>query len=378
MENKRYKSLGDIYLQKAFALPVPPLPRQTIKKLFEAIAEAPPPAPDTAYVQLYIKDPSKPDQQFIGNIDVDYFNNVLKPVISRGSQGSIDINRLIEKRLKDANITTENLNIIFDFIQSTGMKISSENFSRCSMLIKNNLVSEKSFNIADTLAVGFAANDSNESVEKLSQSIKANSGDLLKLMRLKAQESSAFFGERSKVAGPGEVVLSFFGNGKKLVTKSKGGEQEGKGDIAIGELKIEIKGTEGRIHPATKILYTSQYGTGKKYFDSVVKTDPKSAIKYLVFGEDGLKNTNFDSEIDAGIKAGSDPLLLATGLALREYQVISGFNYYCFVDSKTANCVGLTCADKDLVTIGKWYLQNIGSRLSFDRQGHKLPPTFKI
>ena len=367
---QKYRSLQDIYLSKSFARSLPPLPRQTINWLMEAVADAPPPAPDSAYVQLYVKDPSKNEQQFVGNIDVDYFNKVVRPVLSRGSEGSIDVNKLIEKRLKDANITTENLNIIFDFIQSTGLKISSENFAKCQGILKSVITSETPFNIATVLS---------ESFDTPKESITGKSNELLGLMRLKAQSGSATFEDRSQVAGPAEVVLSFFGNGRKLITSKKKAEvaMAEKGDISLGELRIELKGTQGRVYPAAKITY-SQHGTPGDFAKKNIQNNPLDVVKYYTFGEEGLSIDRFDNEINTGLKQNIDVRLLATGLALREYQVKSGFHYYGFVDSKTFNCVALTSADKDIVAIGKFYTSYIGNYLSFDRGGHKLPPAFKI
>jgi len=367
---EKYRSLQDIYLKESFAKSLPPLPRQTINWLMEAIADAPPPAPNSAYVQLYVKDPSKNEQQFVGNIDIDYFNKVVKPVLNRGSEGAINVNKLIEKRLKDANITTENLNIIFDYIQNTGIKISSENFAKCQSILKTAIASETPFNITTVLS---------ESFDTPVESISNKSNELLGLMRLKAQSGSATFEDRSQVAGPGEVVLSFFGNGRKLITSKKKTEAATaeKGDISLGELRIELKGTQGRIYPATKITY-SQHGTPGDFAKKNLQNNPLDVVKYYTFGEEGLSIDRFDNEINAGLKQNIDVRLLATGLALREYQVKSGFHYYGFVDSKTFNCVALTSADKDIIAIGKFYTSYIGNYLSFDRGGHKLPPAFKI
>jgi hypothetical protein len=367
---KKYTSLREVYIKSAWGKKLPPLHRQTINWLMEAIADAPPPAPDSAYVQLYVKDPSKNEQQFVGNIEVDYFNKIVKPVLSRGSESAIDTNRLIEKRLKDANITTENLNPIFDFIQDTQMKITTENFDKCQGIFKGSIAAESIFYISNILSESF-----NTTVENITN----KSDELLNLMRLRAQGGSAGHGSRSEVSGPGEVVLAFFGNGRKMSIQKKKGMPSEKGDVSLGELRIELKGTEARIHPVTEIRYTSEHGTAKKgdFFKKNIKTDPKSAIKYIVFGEVGLQNSDFDNELDVELKTGIDPVIVAIGLALREYQVLANFNYYCFIDSNRATGLGLTCAGKKLSEIGKWFTTNIGN-LQFDRGGHRLPAAFKI
>ena len=373
---EKYRSLQDVYLNKSFARSLPPLPRQTINWLMEAVADAPPPAPDSAYVQLYVKDPSKEEQQFVGNIDVDYFNKVVRPVLSRGSEGSIDVNRLIEKRLKDANVTTENLNTIFDFIKSTQMKITPENLNKCGALIKDNITKEIKFNLGDVLSASFAQNDTPQDREALSQSLQANSKQFNTVMQLKALAADADYGTRSGIAGPGEVILCFFGNGKKLLPGSKKGDTGGRGDIAIGELTLEVKGTQGRVHPLPGKL-TYRNGTPRAKYAELLKTDPVLAVKYLVFGDEGLQSTDFDDEIKNLLQQKIDPNSIATGLALRQYQRISGFHYYCFADKESKNVVGMSTADKTLPEIGNWYKSNIGV-LKFDTGGHRLADAIKI
>lgn len=364
-EPKKYQSLKDIYLNKSFAKPLPPLPRQTINWLMEAVADAPP-QPDSAYVQLYIKDPSKEEHQFVGNIDVDYFNKVVKPVLGRGSESSISINRLVEKRLSDSNITSENLNIIFDFIQSTKMQISPENFSSSQGAFKMAIASQSPFNIAKILSESF-----NTSLDNITSHSKA----LTKLMQLRALDSSASHADQSRNAGPGEVVLAFFGNGRKLYISKT---EEGRGDVALGDMFIEVKGTEGRVHPGSKKKHYSK-GTAHRYTQQHFNDDPIGAVKYSVFGDEGFSISDFDNEITQGLEQKIDPRILATGLALREYQAKSGFNYYMFLDKNTFNAIGLNCTGKNIVELGTFYKTYLGnSHLEFSHEGHQLPKKFKI
>lgn len=368
--SEKYKSLQDIYLSNSFAKSLPPLPRQTVNLIFEAIADAPPPTANSAYVQLFIKDPSKQEQQFVGNIDVDYFNKIVKPVLSRGAEGAIDVNRLVEKRLSDANITKENLIPIFDFIQGTKMQISSENFAKCQSAFKNAIVSQSPFNIASILSESFNAPLDN---------ISGNTESLSTLMDLKAKAGSADRSNRSGEAGPGEVVIAFFGNGRKLIiSSSKTKQQIDRGDVALGELFLEVKGGEGRVYP-TKEKNATQ-GTPGAYYTKNFKENPMNVVKYLTFGDAGLAETRFDNEINSGLKQGIDPRTLATGLSLREYQIKGGFHYYVFVNKASFKCIGLTCADKDIAEIGKFYTTYLGNRnLGFDfNEGHQLPKSYKF
>jgi len=367
---KPYKPLSEVYLEKSFARAIPLLPRQTVDWLFEAIADAPPPSANSAYVQLYVKKPSSSEQQFVGNIDVDYFNRVVKPVLSRGSEGAIDVNRLVEKRLKDANITTENLNPIFDFIQGTQMKIASENFDKCQGIFKMSIAEEKPFYITSVLSQSFSTPLEN---------ITLKSEELKNLMKLRAQGSSAGHGRRSEVSGPGEVVVAFFGNGKKMSIQKRKDEPSEKGDVSLGDLRIELKGTEARIHPTTQIRYTSEHGPAKtgELYKRTIKTEPIVAIKYIVFGEAGLQDKRFDNELEKELKTGINPDVLAIGLALREYQVLAKFHYYCFIDSDRATGLGFTCSGKTLSEIGTWFTSSVGN-MQFDRGGHKLPKKFRI
>jgi len=364
--NSKYKSLQDIYLNNSYSKNLPPLPRQTVKWLFEAVADAPPPSPDSAYVQLFIKDPSKEEHQFVGNIDVDYFNKVVKPVLGRGSENTIGINRLVEKRLSDAKITGENLNTIFDFIQNTKMQITPQNFDKCQGDLKIAIAGQKPFNIANILSDSF-----NTPLEN----ITTHAGALKGLMLLTAKEASSTHADQSRNAGPGEVVLAFFGNGRKIIASKEVGS---KGDVALGELFIEVKGGEGRIHP-TKEKNATQ-GRPGDYFTKNVKENPLNVVKYLTFGDIGLKENRFDNEINSGLEQGLDPRTLATGLSLREYQVRGGFHYYLFVNKASFKCIGLTCVDKNIAEIGNFYTTYLGNRnLGFDfKGGHKLPENYKF
>ena len=367
---QKYLSLQDVYLNKSFARSLPPLPRQTINWLMEAVADAPPPAPDSAYVQLYVKDPSKNEQQFVGNIDVDYFNKVVRPVLSRGKEGAIDINRLVEKRLNDANITKENLIPIFDFIQAAKIQISSENFGKCHGAFKTAIASQAPFNIADILSKSF-----NTPLENMS----GNATGLETLMDLKTKPSSADRSNRSGEAGPGEVVIAFFGNGRKLViSSSKSKQPADRGDVALGELFLEVKAGEARVYP-TKEKNATQ-GKPAAYFAKYFKEAPLNVVKYLTFGDAGLSENRFDNEINSGLSQGIDPRTLATGLSLREYQVKGGFHYYVFVNKANFKCIGLTCADKNIAEISKFYTAYLGNRnLGFDfKDGHQLPKTYKF
>jgi hypothetical protein len=360
---EKYRSLQDIYLNESFAKSLPPLPRQTINWLIEAIADAPPASPDSAYVQLYVKDPSKNEQQFIGNIEVDYFNKHVKPVLSRGSEDAISTNRLVAKRLSDANITNENFNAIFDFIQSTKMQVTPESFVKCQGVFKSAIVSQSTFNIAEILSKSF-----NTPLENITSHTEA----LQKLMQLKVKDAASSHANRSKEAGPGEVVIAFFGNGRKLIISK---EEEGKGDIALGDLYVEVKAGGGRLFKAA-----NSQGTAHGYYIKNVREAPLNVVKYSALGDNGLKSNEYDDEINKGLAQNIDPRTLATALALRQYQAQHRFAYYTFCDKFTFNCLGFNSAGKDLIEISNFYKTNIGkNHLGFDFvDGHQLPGKYNF
>jgi len=377
---KKFKSLMQIYSEKSYYKKIPSIPRQSVYGVEEAVDV--PPQPDSAYVELYTREPNEQQQKFIGSIDVDYFNKILKPAIDRGSSTNINVNKLVEKRLTDANITTENLNAIFDFIKKYNLNITPENFKNCEASFKNAIVSETSFNVIDFIARNFSSDGSNEAVSQLYNNLQSNIEEVRNIIKLRALSASATFGNRSGVAGPGEVLIAFFGNGKKLhnVAKKGGPAPEDKGDISIDGLRIEMKGDDARIKPTTKGDLEYSQGTAIAFLKKNLKSDPAMVVKYIAGGDALIKDNSYDKEIEAALGDKVDEVTIrntAAALAMKHYQKLGGFNSFCLINhTGNLNCLGFTC-NKSLTDIIQFMISH-NLPLRFDRGGHRLPENLTI
>ena len=174
-------------------------------------------------ISLYAKAPNQDELSHVGDIDNDFYNNILSKYIKLGSSESASARKIIEARLDAANaLKDNNLDIFQLFISDIEIDVVDKNkFNKCQEVFLNTIQNNASISIDDLITSAFSP------LKPPSQS----------QYYLKAWATRPFAPSHA-APGAGEAFLSFFCNGVKPK----------KGDIKIESHDIELKGPDGRLY----------------------------------------------------------------------------------------------------------------------------------
>ena len=315
----------------------------TFKKYFEDIS-------------LYAKRPNQDEPSHIGDIDNDFYANVLSRYIKLGSSDSITARKIIEGRLNAANALKDtNLDIFQMFISDLEIDVLDKNkFNKCQEVFLNTIQNNASISIDDLITTAFSP--------------------------LKPPSQSEYYSKawtalphapRHGAPGDGEAFLSFFCNGVKPK----------KGDIKIESHDIELKGPQGRMYKnKTELgladeqalqLLNQPDGIGK-YIAAISGTQEyEQQIIDLINSSQGITdqvNTDFQYMQQRGKLRPGNLFIQIGGIAqLYAYKQSQKFHSIVFFSPGVGNSVlqGVLIP----ATIGELYniLANIPSRVVFSR-----------
>ena len=260
-----YKSLKDIYTEAVNGKMVPPLPRQAVRLLIKEEDDS---------VKVYKQEQDDP-ATLEGEVDKEYYNDVISPAINRG--GDYKLSKIVKERLVDAHCYTDkNYNMLVDFFQAQNITITEGLFTDCQRIFLSKInANENSFQFMDVLAEALNANG-----QSIDGRTLAGYDKVTELYDMLATDKPAS-ADRSQNAGPGEVFIAFFTKGKKLSFKgSEKTEEEAKGDIEVGGLRMELKGVDGRL----KVPNLSYDLSPEKGFKDLIKKGPLEQIRYIALG----------------------------------------------------------------------------------------------
>lgn len=300
-----YKSLKQIYSENVVGKPVPPLPRQSVRLFIKEEDDA---------VKVYKQEADDP-ATLEGEVDKEYYNDVISPAITRG--GNSQLAKIVKQRLTEAGCYTDrNYNLLIDFLQSLNITLTEKIFKDCESMFVSSM-NQASFTFVSLLSKVLQTNGQSITPEM----IMSYSG-IIDLKNMRATEKTTSE-ERSGNAGPGEVFIAFFTNGKKLYYGKKEMSEENKGDIEIGGMRMELKGIEGRLK-----INSSQYPIPPVTYFKTHKDTCVEKIKYLAFGLIGQEQKDFEpfrSEVE-------DMIANKDSLSFKEARNIAGcitFKVYC-------------------------------------------------
>jgi len=192
-------------------------------------------------VELYIKDSD--DYIHVGSIGQEYYDKVLKRYINQGSTSGVEQRKIIEARLTEANGNiNNNANIFQNYLSEGNFDLNDANFDACEQRILDMLTKNQS---------GFVTDIINETFSGATADNKYFNEAWL------TAPNAPTFGR----AGAGELYLAFFGNGHKPT----------KGDLAIRDRNIELKGAEGRLYKTNKIT---------DYYDPLARAEIPSLTEF--------------------------------------------------------------------------------------------------
>jgi len=359
-----YKSLKEIYSENVVGKPVPPLPRQSVRLFIKEEDEA---------IKVYKQEADSP-ATLEGEVDKEYYDDVISPAITRG--GNTQLAKIVKQRLNDAGcFTTRNYNLLVDFTQSLNITLTEKIFSDCESLFISSL-NQPYFTFVSVLAQALQSNGQPITTQMIMG--YPNLGDLKKMLATEKTSSE----DRSGNAGPGEVFIAFFTNGKKLYFGKKVEDEKNKGDIEVGGIRMELKGIEGRL----KINSSSYPIPPTTYFNDPNNTS-MDKIRYLAFGQGGKDTRDFEpfqQEVE-GIIAGKDVSWkearnIASCIAFKVYCLQNRLSYFIAFNQKhnDMGCMPIQVNPEDsLKSIqskigGKFYLapsNKEGHSLELDRSG---------
>lgn len=259
-----YKSLKDVYTESVNGKVVPPIPRQAVRLLIKEEDDA---------VKVYKQEQDDP-ATLEGEVDKDYYDDVISPAINRG--GDYKLSKIVKERLKDAGCYTErNYNLLIDFFQKLNITLTENLFTNCQRIFLDKInANEDSFLFINVVAE--ALNADGQGIDFRSLASYEGITELYDMLPTDRPASA----DRSLNAGPGEVFIAFFAKGKKLSFKAGKDQEEAKGDIEVGGVKMELKGIDGRL----KVPNLSYDLSPEKGFKSLVKKGPLEQIRYIALG----------------------------------------------------------------------------------------------
>ena len=359
-----YKSLKEIYSENVVGKPVPPLPRQSVRLFIKEEDEA---------IKVYKQEADDP-ATLEGEVDREYYDDVISPAITRG--GNAQLAKIIKQRLNDAGcFTTRNYNLLLDFTQSLNITLTEKIFNDCESLFISSL-NQSYFTFVSVLAQALQSNGQSITTQMIIG--YPNLGDLKRMLATEKTSSE----DRSGNAGPGEVFIAFFTNGKKLYFGKKVEDEKNKGDIEVGGIRMELKGIEGRL----KINSSSYPIPPTAYFNDPNNT-PVDIIKYLAFGQVGKDTKDFEpfkQEVE-NLIAGKDlswkeARNIASCIAFKVYCLQNRLSYFIAFNQKhnDMGCMPIQVNPGDSLKniqskiSGKFYLapsNKEGHSLELDRSG---------
>lgn len=354
-----YKSLKDIYSENVVGKPVPPLPRQSVRLFIKEEDDA---------IKVYKQEADDP-ATLEGEVDKEYYDDVISPAISRG--GNAQLAKIVKQRLIDAGcFTNRNYNLLVDFAQTLNITLTEKIFKDCEALFVSS-INQQSFTFVSLLSKVLQENGQTVTPEQI-----ASYTTIRDLINMRATEKTTSE-ERSGNAGPGEVFIAFFANGKKLYYGEKVMDEENKGDIEVGGMRMELKGIEGRLK-INSSLYPIPPVT---YFKTSNETCVEK-IKYLAFGQIGQDQKDFEQfrEEVEGMLAGKETLAfkeardIAGCITFKIYCMRNRLSYFVVFNQKhnQMGCMSIPVNNEDsLQTIsskirGKFYLA------PSNKEGHSL------
>jgi len=335
-----YKSLKEVYSENVVGKPVPPLPRQSVRLFIKEEDEA---------IKVYKQEADDP-ATLEGEVDKEYYDDVISPAITRG--GNYQLAKIVKERLMNTGCyTNRNYNLLVDFLQTLNITLTEEIFKECERLFLSRL-NQPFISFITVLAEALNANGQNITAQSI-----ASYPEITELYDLLATDKAPRK-DQSKNAGPGEVFIAFFANGKKLSSRDEASssEETSKGDIMIGGVKLELKALDGRLGIKESGVY---YKRPKEYFVTAPDT-LLNKIKYLAFGdykyaEDAFKP--FESEVNSIIGdrtslSFEEGRNIAGAIILKIYCNKNRLNWFLVVDKRTSylNCVPAQITDNESIS----------------------------
>lgn len=324
-----YKSLKDVYSENVVGKSVPPLPRQSVRLFIKEEDDA---------VKVFKQEADDP-ATLEGEVDREYYDDVISPAITRG--GNYQLAKIVKERLINAGCyTNRNYNLFIDFLQNLNITLTDNVFIECEKLFLSK-INESFISFVAVLAEALKVNGQNITAENI-----ASYPGITELYDLLATDKAPRK-DQSKNAGPGEVFIAFFANGRKLSSKDEpsSSEEDSKGDIMIGGIKLELKAVNGRLGIKESGVY---YKQPKAYF--VTSTDTLlEKIKYLTFGDNKFADDAFKPfEAEVNSIVGNKTSLtfdegrdIAGAIILKIYCSKNRLNWFLVVDKRTSylNCI---------------------------------------
>jgi len=335
-----YKSLKEIYSENVVGKPVPPLPRQSVRLFIKEEDDA---------IKVYKQEADDP-ATLEGEVDKEYYDDVISPAITRG--GNYQLAKIVKDRLINAGCyTARNYNLLVDFLQTLNITLTEEIFKECERLFLSRL-NQPFISFITVLAEALNANGQNITAQSI-----ASYPEITELYDLLATDKAPRK-DQSKNVGPGEVFIAFFANGRKLSSKDEpsSSEEDSKGDIMVGGIKLELKSIDGRLGIKESGIY---YKKPKEYFITAPDTLLEK-IKYLAFGDYKYADNAFkpfESEVNSivgdrtslSFEEGRD---IAGAIILKIYCNKNRLNWFLVVDKRTSylNCVPAQITDNESIS----------------------------
>ena len=213
-----YKNLGELYIETAYH--EPSISRLVSVLLEDETVEAPPPRET---VEVISQDTSSPEAS-AGEYTVDkvYFNNEIIPRLELGHPDKITVRTIIAKRLlklNAQNIATT-IDMYQEFIEGLGIVLDDDKAEKFGSALTGEYTKNT---FSDLLKDTYA--------------LKADPSSDDRWQAVFEAKPLPIAGGR-KQPGDGELFISFFSNSKRPPT----------GDVQIGDVKIEVKGYQGRLY----------------------------------------------------------------------------------------------------------------------------------
>lgn len=162
---------------------------------------------------------------YIENVELEFFKDTLEKYIKLGSISSAGIRKIVKTKLEAANgDISDNINCFQNYITEGNFELTDNNFACGEKLLLECIANNKAGYLSHIINQIYPTANVVNSMLKYTWS---------SLPRAPIHGSS----------GEGELFLAFFGNGFKPL----------KGDLAIGNRNIELKGAGGRLYKSPVI-----------------------------------------------------------------------------------------------------------------------------
>ena len=204
-----YKNLGELYIETAYHEP-------SISRLVSVLLED----GRVDVISQDTSDPEAPAQDY--EVDKEYFNNQIKPRLVLGHPDRIIARKIIEDRLielKAQNIT-DTIDMYQEFIDKLGIVLDDDKAIKFSRELTSKYTEYTFSNLL-----------------KNTYALKADPSSDIRWQAVFQAKPEPIAGGR-RTPGDGELFISFFSNSKRPPT----------GDVQIGDVKIEVKGYQGRLY----------------------------------------------------------------------------------------------------------------------------------